>query len=95
MRTLPGRRRIIPRVEEEEVDVARGVSKRPEKERHLAPTQGYRALLVSPLLLLVAAAYVQWGTVGLPQLPFSPPLEEAFLPKASQVIEKARWLHRY
>jgi 2-oxoisovalerate dehydrogenase E1 component beta subunit len=28
-------------------------------------------------------------------VPFSPPLEEAFLPKASQVIEKARWLHRY
>ena len=28
-------------------------------------------------------------------VPFSPPLEEAFLPKAAQVIEKARWLHRY
>jgi len=28
-------------------------------------------------------------------VPFSPPLEEAFLPKASQVIEKARWLHCY
>ena len=24
---------------------------------------------VSPLLLVVAAAYVQWGTVGLPALP--------------------------
>jgi methionine sulfoxide reductase catalytic subunit len=29
-------------------------------------------LLVSPLLLAVAAAYVQWGTVGLPVLPVSP-----------------------
>jgi 2-oxoisovalerate dehydrogenase E1 component beta subunit len=28
-------------------------------------------------------------------VPFSPPLEEAFLPKAAQVIEKARWLHCY
>src|SRR5579863_9123178 len=26
-------------------------------------------LLVSPLLLLVAAAYIQWGTIGLPPLP--------------------------
>ncbi len=25
-------------------------------------------LLVSPLLLLLAAAYIQWGTVGLPLL---------------------------
>ena len=31
-------------------------------------------LLVSPLLLLVAAAYIQWGTVGLPALPPSPAL---------------------
>ena len=31
-------------------------------------------LLVSPLLLLVAAAYIQWGTIGLPQVPFSPTL---------------------
>ena len=29
-------------------------------------------LIVSPLLLVVAAAYVQWGTVGLPALPTSP-----------------------
>ena len=29
-------------------------------------------LIVSPLLLVVAAAYVQWGTVGLPTLPTSP-----------------------
>lgn len=29
-------------------------------------------LLVSPLLLLVAAAYIQWGTVGLPALAISP-----------------------
>ena len=29
-------------------------------------------LLVSPLLLAVAAAYIQWGTVGLPSLPASP-----------------------
>ena len=29
-------------------------------------------LLVSPLLLVVAAAYVQWGTVGLPALPPEP-----------------------
>jgi len=28
-------------------------------------------LLVSPLLLLVAAAYIQWGTLGLPALPAS------------------------
>jgi 2-oxoisovalerate dehydrogenase E1 component beta subunit len=28
-------------------------------------------------------------------VPFSPPLEEAFLPNAEKVIEKARWLHRY
>lgn len=31
-------------------------------------------LLVSPLLLLVAAAYVQWGTVGLPALAAGPQL---------------------
>jgi methionine sulfoxide reductase catalytic subunit len=31
-------------------------------------------LLVSPLVLLVAAAYIQWGTAGLPALPPSPPL---------------------
>ena len=29
-------------------------------------------LIVSPLLLVVATAYVQWGTVGLPALPTSP-----------------------
>jgi methionine sulfoxide reductase catalytic subunit len=29
-------------------------------------------LLVSPLVLLVAAAYIQWGTAGLPALPPSP-----------------------
>jgi 2-oxoisovalerate dehydrogenase E1 component beta subunit len=28
-------------------------------------------------------------------IPFSPPLEEAFLPNAEKVAEKARWLHRY
>ena len=28
-------------------------------------------------------------------VPFSPPLEEAFLPNADKVIEKARWLFRY
>jgi len=28
-------------------------------------------------------------------VPFSPPLEEAFLPNTDKVIEKARWLHRY
>ena len=28
-------------------------------------------------------------------VPFSPPLEEAFLPNADKVVEKARWLHRY
>ena len=28
-------------------------------------------------------------------VPFSPPLEEAFLPNAAKVIEKARWLHQY
>jgi hypothetical protein len=31
-------------------------------------------LLVSPCVLLVAAACLQWGTVGLPALPPSPPL---------------------
>jgi 2-oxoisovalerate dehydrogenase E1 component beta subunit len=28
-------------------------------------------------------------------VPFSPPLEEAFLPNAAKVVEKARWLYRY
>jgi 2-oxoisovalerate dehydrogenase E1 component beta subunit len=28
-------------------------------------------------------------------IPFSAPLEEAFLPNAEKVLEKARWLHRY
>ena len=28
-------------------------------------------------------------------VPFSPPLEEAFLPNAEKVIAKARWLYRY
>jgi 2-oxoisovalerate dehydrogenase E1 component beta subunit len=28
-------------------------------------------------------------------VPFSPPLEEAFLPNVSKVLEKARWLYRY
>jgi 2-oxoisovalerate dehydrogenase E1 component beta subunit len=28
-------------------------------------------------------------------VPYSPPLEEAFLPDAAKVIEKARWLARY
>jgi pyruvate/2-oxoglutarate/acetoin dehydrogenase E1 component len=28
-------------------------------------------------------------------VPYSPPLEEAFLPNAEKVIEKARWLFRY
>jgi 2-oxoisovalerate dehydrogenase E1 component beta subunit len=28
-------------------------------------------------------------------VPFSPPLEDAFLPNAEKVIEKARWLYRY
>jgi 2-oxoisovalerate dehydrogenase E1 component beta subunit len=28
-------------------------------------------------------------------VPYSPPLEEAFLPNAAKVIEKARWLRRY
>ncbi|MCC7176160.1 MAG: alpha-ketoacid dehydrogenase subunit beta [Bryobacterales bacterium] len=28
-------------------------------------------------------------------IPFSPPLEDAFLPKVSGVVEKARWLCRY
>jgi sulfoxide reductase catalytic subunit YedY len=31
-------------------------------------------LLISPLLLMVAAAYVQWGTLGLPALPAGPPI---------------------
>ena len=28
-------------------------------------------------------------------VPYSPPLEEAFLPNVSKVVEKARWLYRY
>jgi 2-oxoisovalerate dehydrogenase E1 component beta subunit len=28
-------------------------------------------------------------------VPYSPPLEEAFLPNAGKVVEKARWLYRY
>ena len=28
-------------------------------------------------------------------VPFSPPLEEYFLPKVADVVEKARWLQRY
>src|SRR5262249_13196780 len=28
-------------------------------------------------------------------VPFSPPLEEAFLPNAAKITEKARWLARY
>jgi pyruvate/2-oxoglutarate/acetoin dehydrogenase E1 component len=28
-------------------------------------------------------------------VPFSAPLEEAFLPNVEKVIEKARWLYRY
>jgi DMSO/TMAO reductase YedYZ molybdopterin-dependent catalytic subunit/thiosulfate reductase cytochrome b subunit len=39
-------------------------------------------LVVSPLLLLIAAAYVEWGTVGLPALPPNPvfPPETAVKP---------------
>lgn len=33
-------------------------------------------LIVSPLLLALAAAYVQWGTVGLPALPTNPEFTE-------------------
>jgi 2-oxoisovalerate dehydrogenase E1 component beta subunit len=28
-------------------------------------------------------------------VPYSSPLEDAFLPNADKVAEKARWLHRY
>jgi 2-oxoisovalerate dehydrogenase E1 component beta subunit len=28
-------------------------------------------------------------------VPYSPPLEDAFLPNAEKVVEKARWLFRY
>jgi 2-oxoisovalerate dehydrogenase E1 component beta subunit len=28
-------------------------------------------------------------------VPYSPPLEEAFLPNVDKVVEKARWLYRY
>jgi 2-oxoisovalerate dehydrogenase E1 component beta subunit len=28
-------------------------------------------------------------------IPFSPPLEDAFLPNAARVVERARWLARY
>src|ERR1044072_3011503 len=37
-------------------------------------------LLVSPFVLLVAAAYLQWGTVGLPALPPSPALPTETVP---------------
>jgi hypothetical protein len=36
-------------------------------------------VLVSPLLLLIAAAYIQWGTAGLPVLPPAP----AFTPETA------------
>jgi 2-oxoisovalerate dehydrogenase E1 component beta subunit len=28
-------------------------------------------------------------------VPYSPPLEDAFLPSVSKIVEKARWLRRY
>jgi 2-oxoisovalerate dehydrogenase E1 component beta subunit len=28
-------------------------------------------------------------------VPYSPPLEEAFLPNVDKVVEKARWLYKY
>jgi 2-oxoisovalerate dehydrogenase E1 component beta subunit len=28
-------------------------------------------------------------------IPYSPPLEDAFLPNAAKVVEKARWLWKY
>ncbi len=28
-------------------------------------------------------------------IPYSPPLDDAFIPSAAQVVEKARWLYRY
>ena len=28
-------------------------------------------------------------------IPYSPPLEDAFLPSVAKVVEKARWLKRY
>ena len=46
-------------------------------------------LLVSPLLLLVAAAYIQWGTVGLPAMPPSPVLTPA---TASEPYGFPAWL---
>ena len=46
-------------------------------------------LLVSPLLLLVAAAYIQWGTVGFP----APPLSPGFTPAtASEPSGFHAWL---
>lgn len=32
-------------------------------------------LLASPLLLMICAAYIQWGTLGLPTLPPAPPVD--------------------
>src|SRR6185312_13518556 len=32
-------------------------------------------LFVSPVVVLVAAAYIQWATVGLPAVPLPPPLD--------------------
>jgi len=40
-------------------------------------------LIVFPVLLLVAAAYIQWGTVGLPALPPSPVLTPALAAEPS------------
>jgi thiosulfate reductase cytochrome b subunit len=46
-------------------------------------------LLLSPLLLLIAAAYIQWGTLGLPVLPHCP----AFTPTtAAQPYGFPAWL---
>lgn len=46
-------------------------------------------LIVSPQLLVVATAYVQWGTVGLPELPTSP----AMIPEtASEPFGFPAWL---
>jgi methionine sulfoxide reductase catalytic subunit len=46
-------------------------------------------LLVSPLLLVVAAAYIQWGTLGLPHVPTGPPLSSA---TASEPYGFPAWL---
>jgi len=51
-------------------------------------------LIASPMLLLVAAAYIQWGTVGLPVLLPSPMLTPALAMEPSGFPAWLRITHR-